>query len=173
MQERTQATLGPWTVRTATAGDRDAILQVHARSVREAVSAHYTRGQIEAWAAFPPPRGHEQALRSGRVFVAEERGGILGYGQFDAKTGEVEATYVLPEAHGRGVGRALLAESEARAHRAGFRSIFVSASLNAVAFYERAGFEAQVKRFYELPGGLHLECMFMIKQLDSPPADAG
>ena len=173
MHEREQATRRSWKVRTATAEDRDAILRVHARSVRETVSAHYTREQIEAWAAFPPPHGHEQALRSGRVFVAEDEGGILGYGQFDAKTGEVEATYVLPEAHGRGVGRALLAESEARARRAGFRSIFLSASLNAVPFYERAGFEAQVKRFYELPGGLHLECMFMIKQLDSPPADAG
>jgi len=160
-------------VRTATIEDRHAILRVHAQAIRRTASANYTPEQIEAWAAFPPPQGHEEALRSGGVFVAEEDGSILGYGQFDANTGEVEATYVLPEAHGRGVGRALLAESEARARRAGFKSIFLSASLNAVPFYERLGFETQVKRFYELPGGLHLECMFMIKQLDLPPGDAG
>ncbi len=146
--------------------DRNAILRVHAQAIRRTASAYYAPQQIEAWAAFPPPDGHEEALRTGRVFVAEEEGGIVGYGQFDAKTGEVEATYVLPEAHGRGVGRALLAESEARARLAGLKSIFVSASLNAVPFYARAGFEPQVKRFYELPGGLLLECMFMIKQLE-------
>jgi len=29
-----------------------------------------------------------------------------------------------------------------------------------------------VQRFYELPGGLRLECMFMIKQLDGLPGQA-
>ncbi|HLE57163.1 MAG TPA: hypothetical protein VJB15_08775 [Rhodothermia bacterium] len=48
-----------------------------------------------------------------------------------------------------------------------FDSNCVSASLNAIAFYEHAGFEPQVERLYELPGGLHLECMFMLKQLDA------
>jgi len=153
--------------------DRHAILRVHAQAIRGSASANYTPAQIEAWALFPPPQGHEAALRSGGVFVAEENGVILGYGQFDANTGEVEATYVLPQAHGRGVGRALLAEAESRARRAGFESIFLSASLNAVRFYEGFGFEPQVKRFYELPGGLHLECMFMIKRLDSPAGNAG
>jgi putative acetyltransferase len=99
------------------------------------------------------------------VFVAEEGGRILGYGRFDADTGEVEATYVLPETQGRGVGSALLAESEARARQAGFDTIYVSASLNAVAFYRRAGFEPQVQRLYELPGGRHLACMYMTRRL--------
>ena len=155
-------------VRSAAENDRDAILRVHANAIRRGASTHYSRQEIDAWVAFPAPEGHEAELRSGHVFVAEEDGQIVGYGRFDTDTGEVEATYVLPEAQGRGVGKALLAESEARARRAGFDSIHVSASLNALAFYEHAGFEPQVQRFYELPGGLHLECMFMLKQIDAP-----
>ena len=153
-------------VRTATLEDRDAILRIHAQAIRRIVAQPYAAAQIEAWVAFPAPEGHEAELRSGHVFVAEEDGRIVGYGRFDADSGEVEATYVAPGAQGRGVGAALLAESEARARRAGFRAIHVSASLNAVEFYRHAGFEPQVRRFYELPGGLHLECLFMIKALD-------
>lgn len=154
-------------VRSAAVNDRDAILRVHENSIRSGASTHYSPQQIEAWVAFPAPEGHEAELRSGHVFVAEEGRQIVGYGRFDTDTGEVEATYVLPEARGRGVGKALLAESEARARKAGFDWIHVSASLNAVAFYEHAGFEPQVQRFYGLPGGFHLECMFMLKRLDA------
>ena len=155
-------------IRPATVEDRDAILRVHAEAIRRGASTRYSPQQIAAWVAFPAPEGHEAELRSGHVFVAEEGGDIIGYGRFDSDTGEVEATYVLPEAQGRGVGSALLAESEARARRAGFDSIHVSTSLNAVPFYARAGFEPQVERLYELPGGRHLECMFMIRQLKAP-----
>jgi len=154
-------------VRQANAPDRDAILRVHEAAIRRITSTQYLPDQIEAWVAFPAPEGHEAELRSGHVFVAEDDGQVVGYGRFDADTGEVEATYVVPEAQGRGIGTALLEESEARARRAGFDSIFVSASLNAVAFYRRAGFEPQVKRSYELVNGQRLECMFMIKRLDA------
>ena len=155
-------------VRSALVNDRDVILRVHADAIRRGASTRYSPQEIEAWVAFPAPEGHEAELRSGHVFVAEEGGQIVGYGRFDTDSGEVEATYVLPEAQGRGVGRALLAEAEARARRAGFDVICVSASLNAIAFYQRAGFEPQVRRFYDLPGGLHLECMFMLKRLHAP-----
>ena len=102
-------------IRPATVDDRDAILRVHAAAIRAIAARPYTAAQIDAWAAFPAPEGHEAELRSGHVFVAEEGGRIVGYGRFDTDTGEVEATYVLPLAHGRGVGAALLHESEARA----------------------------------------------------------
>lgn len=152
-------------IRDAVEADRDAVARVHADAIRHAVSDRYATAQVEAWAGVPSTQRYGDAARSGRVFVAEEGGRVVGYGQFDVATGEVEATYVLPGHQGRGVGRALLAEAERRARRAGFDSIFVSASLNALEFYAHAGFEPQVPRFYELPGGLHLECMFMIKPL--------
>ena len=161
-------------IRPATEGDRDAVLAVHAAAIRSCASiSGYTAAQIEAWAASPAPEGHEAELRSGHVFVAEEDGRILGYGRFDTDTGEVEATYVLPEAQGRGVGAALLREAEDRARHAGFDSMHVSASLNAVEFYRRAGFEPQVQRSYGLANGQRLECMFMIKKLDATALDPG
>jgi putative acetyltransferase len=161
-------------IRHATAEDRDPILEVHAAAIRScAATSGYSAAQIEAWSAFPAPEGHAAELRSGHVFVAEEDGRILGYGRFDSDTGEVEATYVLPVAQGRGVGSALLRESEDRARHAGFDSMYVSASLNAVEFYRRAGFEPQVKRSYELGNGQRLECMFMIKRLDATARGPG
>lgn len=156
---------GPVRVRPATEADRAAILRVHVTAIADIAQSGYTAAQLDAWMAFPAPESHDEELRSGHVFVAEIGGRIVGYGRFDDDTGEVEATYVLPGAQGQGVGAALLAEAEARARRRGLASMFVSASLNAVGFYQRAGFEPQVTRAYVLSGGQHLECMYMTRAL--------
>ena len=164
------------TFRAATLTDREAICRVHTRAIREMAASAYAPPQIEAWAGFLTPESYTQVIKAGRVFVAEYSGRIVGFGQFNAETGEVEATYVLPDVRGRGVGRTLLSEAESRARAGGLTSIHVSASLNAVPFYEATGFMREKQAYHQLPSGVSLECVVMCKRLDgadAQPALAG
>lgn len=63
----------------------------------------------------PRPATMPLLLRAGGGIVAQIPGMLLGYAVLDAETGEVDAVFVDPAAHGQGVGRALLAALEAMA----------------------------------------------------------
>lgn len=86
----------------------------------------------------------------GREFFVADDGGILGfatYAQFRAGNGyahAMEHTVILgPEASGRGVGRALMAQIEDHARAGGAHTLFAGVSgenAPGVAFHERLGF---------------------------------
>jgi N-acetylglutamate synthase-like GNAT family acetyltransferase len=57
---------------------------------------------------------------------------------------------VAPDAQGRGVGRRLVAESEAEARRLGARRMTLHARQTAVAFYERLGYACEGAPFAEV-----------------------
>jgi GNAT superfamily N-acetyltransferase len=87
-----------------------------------------------------------------RAWVAEADGTLLGFlvGMPEEDPLEAEApeyrirdAYVVPEARGRGVLRALMAEAEAEARRQGIRRLVVTAltaNEGALAAYARLGF---------------------------------
>jgi putative acetyltransferase len=82
-------------------------------------------------AAFFAPRLAEAGAR---LRVAEDGGLILGFCLMT--DGHIDMLFVAPEAQGRGAGRALLAEAQAR----GGRSLECFAdNRSARAFYERHG----------------------------------
>ena len=78
---------------------------------------------------------------------------------------EVEAVYVSSEAGRRGIGLALLRklDERGRAHSLGVLHLY--ASLNAVPFYERAGYIAQQQSKYRLSSGVEIACMPMVKTI--------
>jgi GNAT superfamily N-acetyltransferase len=75
----------------------------------------------------------------------------------------VEAAFVDPLQQGRGIGRVLLDALEANARAAGIERLFLSASLNAVPFYERAGFVALREELYPHRSGIGIPSVFMEK----------
>ena len=77
-----------------------------------------------------------RATWQGRVRVAHLRGRIAGFVLRDHT--RLHALYVVPDLRGQGVGRALMAEAQARA---GMLDLWVLATnLPARRFYRRAGF---------------------------------
>ena len=66
---------------------------------------------------------------------------VCGVGLLEAG-GNLRLCYVRPGWQRRGVGRALLQELEARAHRWGLGEIRLTSSFRARAFYERHGYVA-------------------------------
>lgn len=135
-------------IRSATEGDIDAIAAIYAHHVR-----HGT-GTFE----LDPPSASDMRARLNEVqsrglpwLIAEEGGQVKGYAycnwfkprpayRFSAE----DSVYVAPDANGRGLGRALLAELSARAQRCGVRKLIAvigdSANAGSIGVHQALGF---------------------------------
>jgi putative acetyltransferase len=72
---------------------------------------------------------------------------------------------VLPELAGQGTGRSLFERCLLEIRRYGPERLLVRASLNAVPFYARLGFERLQPIDMPLPGGGALPCVLMEREL--------
>lgn len=150
-------------VRPAELVDRGQILEVHVSAIRELCATHYTAEQIETWAGRLRADSYDRVLRERELLVAVEADVVVGFGQLDAVTGEIEAIYVRPSAARRGVGSGLLHALEDIARSAGLQELFLDASLNAIAFYERAGFRVVDERMHRFESGVGIACVRVVK----------
>jgi len=151
-------------VRSATQEDAAAVCRVHARAIREIAASHYTPEETEAWAGPRKPGDYLSSIRDDEFYVAEEDGEVVGFGTLK-KSGEVEAVYVSPEATRRGVGSAILLRLEDSARDLGLTSLHLEASLNAIPFYEGAGYNSLRQSKHRLTSGVEIACLRMTKNL--------
>ena len=162
---------GPPRLRRALVSDREAIRDLHTSSIRTLCRDFYSAEQIEAWSGFLKPESYRLILEdTGRhVWVAEVSGALAGFGQLNPVSRELEALYVHPDHAGRGIGRALLSHLEGLARKAGVASLRLTATLNAVPFYERSGWVVASRGMHTHPSGLALACAFMTRDLGTGP----
>ena len=157
--------------RAATAADLAALWPLRTRPVRASCAAHYPATVIETWSASAPPTSLAVLVNLGSAVVAEEEDGALaGFAVLNLASGEVDAVFVEPAYQGRGIARDLLRWLEGLAQGRGVQRLFLSASLNAVAFYERAGFMRVRDEVYAHRSGIGIASVFMEKML-SPACD--
>jgi putative acetyltransferase len=146
-------------VRPATPEDAHDILDLHVASIRAFGPDAYTDAQVDAWATVPDGAPGYPIDEAGQYYVVCERAGTLaGFGHLTNEAAEygtdaaVEAVYVHPDHTRCGVGSAILAHLEGYARGQGHGSLALWASLNAVAFYEAAGWERVGERTHETSG---------------------
>ena len=152
-------------IRAANTNDLESIERIHRNSILQLCKTHYSIEQLADWTAALQSNVYETLLSSHRVFVAEENGELLGFAVLDPSTGLINATYVDPQAVGRRVGRSLIAATEADAATNGWSEIRLNATLNAVGFYGRLGYENCGRAQNRLPTGIELPCVAMRKNL--------
>lgn len=156
------------TVRPAVESDAEAVLDLHVASIRAFGPDAYDDEQVAAWAEKPrgavPYREHVRD-EDARFVVAEREGEVAGFGHLEPDDGEVLAVYVHPDHACAGVGTALLADLEATARNRELDALSLTASRNAVEFYERAGYEPVENVVVESTGGVELDCTRMAKTL--------
>jgi len=135
------------------------------RAVAHACVGHYAQAVLDIWLAAPAPDSLARLVDAGGATVAEDSGRTLGYAVVDLASGEVDAVFVEPDAHGRGIGALLLDACEDMARAAGRKRLFLSASLNALPFYQRAGFAALREELYAHRSGIGIPSVYMEKQI--------
>lgn len=141
-------------VRPATPADAEVLPDLHSAAVEAYGPSHYDPEQVTHWASRGErtPDDYPIEESSAHVTVCVRDGEVAGFGHLAVDERGIHAVYVHPD-HGRsGVGSALLAELEGFARGWGIDALELQSSLNAVAFYDRAGYERLGRG--ESPGGL-------------------
>jgi putative acetyltransferase len=155
-------------IRKADQADCSSIAHVHTAAVRAISTSLYTPEEIEAWARPRTPEDYTQSIRTKEFYVAVGEGTIVGFGVLNQESREIEAVYVSPNVGSRGVGRMILCRLEDRARGLGLDELSLNASLNAVRFYQDAGYVAQEESKYRLSSGVEIACVPMCKSLMRP-----
>ena len=95
-----------------------------------------------------------QDIATDQTFVALAGGQIFGFCAVrqSEDVASMEHFWVLPEAMGRGVGRALFEQAIGQATRRGATRLEVEADPHAVGFYRRMGCQPAGEHVYDLAG---------------------
>jgi len=152
-------------IRKAQQDDRSSIGNVHAAAVAGISTPLYTPEELQAWAIPKTPEDYETLISEREFYVAEENGLISGFGVLNKDIGLIEAVYVRPNVGRRGVGLELISALEETAIAHGLKCLRLNASLNAVPFYEKAGYVASERSTYRLSTGVEIACVPMQKEL--------
>lgn len=126
------------TIRPAVAADAETVFAITRASVEGLARDHYSAAQIAGWMGDRTPGTYRAEAASGRIKVAELDGRVVGY--VDAVLGELTRLFLLPEAAGQGIGKALFAVGLRQAREGHAGPVRIEATLNAAPFYARQGF---------------------------------
>jgi GNAT superfamily N-acetyltransferase len=149
--------------------DVDEVQRLMRRAVEHGCSAHYDETQRDAILGVYARSLFMDTLRPYESLLAEEEDRrIVGFAQLDPSRDQLRALFVEPAAQGRGVGRSLLDEIAARAWRLGCRHVRGAMALNAVTFYERAGFEPLGEEKMLTDASVLVPVLWMEKRVSAP-----
>lgn len=114
----------------------------------------YDAAQVARWAkrGERSPGDYDVTAAAEQFTVCVRDSEVAGFGHLVVGEREIRAVYVHPGHARRGVGSALLAGLEGYARGLELPALELQSSLNAVEFYERAGYERVADG--ESPGGL-------------------
>jgi GNAT superfamily N-acetyltransferase len=137
-------------VRDATIGDAEAIARVRTRSWQEAYRHLFTPDELAGISADDSVQWWRDAIARGfLILVAEHDGAVQGFASGglsrdeDAPgVGELMMIYVEPEAWGKGLGQALIAELESRLREQSYEEALLWVAED----------NPRTRRFYELAG---------------------
>ena len=143
-----------------------AIWNVLKAAVTTLIGRPYTRAQVSAWIADEEPKRDTGDFTPGcTVLVAESERRIIGFSRFSRIV--LEALYVHPAQAGRKVGELLLTAVERSAAAVNVKTLALDAALNAVSFYESAGYRVLGRSMPLFDSGVALPCVRMQKTLHS------
>ncbi|PSP16144.1 N-acetyltransferase [Halobacteriales archaeon QH_10_67_13] len=139
-------------IREPTVEDAEAIRAVHRASIEGLGPQAYDRRQVTAWARGCRSADYAATIEAAETvcLVADRDGEVIGFGTLRAVApdgyvsdpdGEVTAVYVSPAVAREGVGTGLYAAIERRARSRSIETLGLSASLNAVPFYQAQGYD--------------------------------
>jgi len=157
-------------IRPAIVADAIAIIDLHFAAVHQSAGTFYPPEVLNSWSTQPDETRYDhirRALEKGEELfvVAEDASGVIGFGSIVPLSQELRAVYVHPRAGRRGVGSAILRCLEQLALDRGVLELQMDASINAKAFYRRAGFEILERGVHRFGRGHEMARLKMKKSL--------
>lgn len=154
-------------IRRARPEDVEAVHAIHTAAIRTGAAEHYSPEVLQAWIDAFNPASFPRNIRRLAFFLAElPDQGIAGFLVLNLKARELDSLYVAPGAGGSGLGSYLLGFGEEWARRAGIEELWLDASVNAVPFYAKYGWQ-EVGWHNRIRKGVEIRVMRMDKRLDS------
>ena len=160
-----QADAPPLSVRVARFEDVPGMLRLIEGAIEHGCRDHYGGAQRRAVYLGYASQLFVDAVGPFETLAAEIGGQLAAVAQLDAAAGALRALFVDDALQGQGVGGAMLAVVEARARAAGCSRLRGAMSLNAVPFYERAGFVPRGGPTRLLSAGVRVPIAWMEKSL--------
>ena len=172
---------GKFTIRKAFEKDKDDIYRVHTKAIQETCSSHYGPNEVEVWLRRQDPGRYLEFLRQGEIMIAEDQDErVVGFGHATSDTilneeiedqgkfhaVHIKGLFVDPEQHRKGAGSSLMNHLEKTASGLGAKILTVHATLNAVEFYRKCGFDPLEFVEHRVSDEVCLQCRKMIKKLD-------
>lgn len=154
-----------FTLRRAVAEDAPTLWTIRHDAILRTCRGHYPDALLERWASGPMPESFPRNIEDGHFIVGIADTRIAGFAALKIACAEIAAMFVAPDLGRCGLGKSLLARLEDEAASAGLRTLGLSASLNAVAFYRAAGYRSIGATRYTTSAGANIVCMRMEKQL--------
>lgn len=148
-----------FSIRQGTPKDAFATWKVLKAAVTPLIGRPYSRDQVDAW--IDDEWG--SSISAHTMLVAESQGRIIGFARFNGE--ELEALYVHPDEAGHRVGELLLASVEQAASARHVGTLHLDAALNAVPFYQAAGYQAVGQSMPRFDNGVALPCLRMQKKI--------
>lgn len=112
----------------------------------------------------------ESQLEKGHTFLLSEENGVeLGFAGFELNYSEgpkakLHKIYLLPEAQGKGAGKALILEVAGRAKKSGQKSLLLNVNKynqKAIDFYLKMGFQEIYKEVIDIGNGYVMDDVVM------------
>ena len=134
------------TIRVVGLDEYSHVRNLHARAMSSESADYLTEAEIAAFIAFVRSPAYSDLLRGENLYGAFIDGQLIGTASWhvngdDGQVARVSSVFVDPMFMRLGIGGQLLTEVEARAFQSGFNQLGISATINAVPFFERAGYQ--------------------------------
>ena len=170
----------PITIRLIDIDDHSAVRYLHVKSMTAHSLDALSEAEIAAFVAFVRSPAYSDCIVAEEVYGAFVDGQLVGTASWqfngdDGRTARISSVYVDPLFARLGIGRLLLAEVEARALQSGFGQFGISATLNAVSFFEKQGYREASRGVKTLGADCSIPVAFLRKSVPllartTPPA---
>jgi ribosomal protein S18 acetylase RimI-like enzyme len=150
--------------------DHSNVRHLHAKAMTSQSADALSDAEIAAFVAFVRSPAYSDMLMGEDVHGAFVDGQLIGTAAWhvsgdDGQVARISSVFVHPLFIGRGLGRRLLAEVEARANQSGFDQLGTSATANAVAFFEKLGYQVASRGVKTYGPGCALPVAFLRKSV--------
>mgnify|MGYP001597092953 CR=1 FL=1 len=132
------------------------------RNDLEISSRFYPKEVIKDWLIEMTPEIILEKSKQRICFVAEENGIIIGH--ISLYNNEIKKLHVLPEFHGKSIGKQLLQEIEKVAKSNRLTKLIVLSSVYAEPFYKKCGFK-NIRDDWQKVGDINYKLIRMEKKI--------